>query len=288
MGSATFCDRRSTRPTQRGPLAALIEFRAGFHRCLAGRADAAFELTTAALCAPAPVSSVPLLSLVPVFRRSHGSLYKALDRGRVNVDVTCWPRTGQRTGRWCSPWTPRPARVATPKPRPSAGSTIRRPNIRPASRPRPAGELLGHRHRQLGEHLRHRPRSQPALAWVIPSEVGEVYTPLTPESARTPRSSPTPNATSTTRSAGEGRRRSRVAFGRVGRVGREWAERQHMGIDLPRVSRTEIVILLMPLTCGRCTRCGPRLGFDSRVLSGASVNCRDMCVPITIKSDVNS
>jgi len=61
-----------------------------------------------------------------------------------------------------------------------------------------------------------------------------------------------------------------------------------MGIDLPRVSRTEIVILLMPLTCGRCTRCGPRLGFDSGVLSGASVNCRDMCVPITIKSDVNS
>lgn len=196
MGSATDCDRRSTRPTQQGPLAALIEFRAGFHRCLAGRADAAFELTTAALCAPAPVSSVPLLSLVPVFRRSHGSLYKALDRGRVNVDVTCWPRTGQRTGRWCSPWTPRPARVATPKPRPSAGSTIRRPHIRPASRPRPAGELLGHRHRQLGEHLRHRPRSQPALAWVIPSEVGDVYTPLTPESARTPRSSPTPNATS--------------------------------------------------------------------------------------------
>ncbi len=30
------------------------------------------------------------------------------------------------------------------------------------------------------------------------------------------------------------------------------------------------------------------LRSSSRVMSGSSVNCRDMCVPITIKSDVNS
>jgi len=53
---------------------------------LTGWADAAFELTDAVLCAPAPVSSVPTLSLEPVFRRSHGSLYKALARGRVDAE----------------------------------------------------------------------------------------------------------------------------------------------------------------------------------------------------------
>jgi hypothetical protein len=49
-------------------------------------ADALFELCDAALCAPAPVGSVPSLSLEPVFRRSHGSLYKALARGRIDTD----------------------------------------------------------------------------------------------------------------------------------------------------------------------------------------------------------
>ncbi len=65
----------------------LRRFRAGFHSCLTGWADAAFELTDAALCAPGPVSSVPGLSLEPVFRRSHGSLYKALARGGVDPDA---------------------------------------------------------------------------------------------------------------------------------------------------------------------------------------------------------
>lgn len=65
----------------------LLGFRAGFHRCLSGWADAAFELTDAVLCAPAPVCSVPGLSLEPVFRRSHGSLYKALARGGVDANA---------------------------------------------------------------------------------------------------------------------------------------------------------------------------------------------------------
>lgn len=67
------------------PMSALRGFRAGFHSCLTGWADAAFELTDAALCAPGPVSSVPTLSLEPVFRRSHGSLYKSLARGGIDA-----------------------------------------------------------------------------------------------------------------------------------------------------------------------------------------------------------
>lgn len=65
----------------------LRRFRSGFYRCLTGWADAAFELTDAALCAPAPVSSIPTLSLEPTFRRSHGSLYKALARGQVDAEA---------------------------------------------------------------------------------------------------------------------------------------------------------------------------------------------------------
>ena len=45
-----------------------------------------FELTDALLCSPAPVGSVPSLSLEPVFRRSHGSVYKALARGGLDEE----------------------------------------------------------------------------------------------------------------------------------------------------------------------------------------------------------
>ena len=62
----------------------LISFRSLFHRCLAPWGDALFELTDAVLCSPAPVGSVPSLSLEPVFRRSHGSLYKSLADGDVD------------------------------------------------------------------------------------------------------------------------------------------------------------------------------------------------------------
>ena len=47
-------------------------------------ADALFELCDAALCSPSPVGSVPSLSLEPVFRRSHGSLYKGLALGEID------------------------------------------------------------------------------------------------------------------------------------------------------------------------------------------------------------
>ena len=65
--------------------ATLVDFRAGFYRCITGWADATFELADAVLCASGPVSSVPALSLEPAFRRGHGSLYKALARGGVDA-----------------------------------------------------------------------------------------------------------------------------------------------------------------------------------------------------------
>jgi len=64
----------------------LVGFREGFYRCAWRWGDALFELADAILCAPGPVGSVPALSLEPVFRRSHGSLYKALERGRIDED----------------------------------------------------------------------------------------------------------------------------------------------------------------------------------------------------------
>ena len=72
---------------ERGEADALIGFRGEFHNCLFGWADALFELCDAVLCAPAPVGSVPSLSLEPVFRRSHGSLYKALAQGSIDTDI---------------------------------------------------------------------------------------------------------------------------------------------------------------------------------------------------------
>src|SRR5450759_2394609 len=98
--------------------AALTDFRDAFYACLPGWADALFELTDAALCGPASVGSVPSLSLEPVFRRGHGSLYKALARGRIDaervraalatarptdwaavyaVDASTWPRCDAAT-----------------------------------------------------------------------------------------------------------------------------------------------------------------------------------------------
>ena len=64
----------------------LVEFRARLRSCLHPWGDALFELADAIICRPGPISSLPQLSLEPVFTRSHGSLYKALARGRVDED----------------------------------------------------------------------------------------------------------------------------------------------------------------------------------------------------------
>ena len=65
-------------------LDALVRFRQEFYGCLSSWADALFELCDATLCAQGPVGSIPALSLESEFTRSHGSLYKALARGRVD------------------------------------------------------------------------------------------------------------------------------------------------------------------------------------------------------------
>jgi len=70
-------------PTDRAS-AELDEFRSLLYQCLSPWGDALFELCDAALCSPAPVGSVPSLSLEPEFRRSHGSLYKSLAEGKVD------------------------------------------------------------------------------------------------------------------------------------------------------------------------------------------------------------
>jgi hypothetical protein len=77
-------DRDHPEPSQK---AALIGFRRALHGCFSSWGDALFELCDAALCSPSPVGSVPSLSLEPVFRRSHGSLYKGLARGEIDADA---------------------------------------------------------------------------------------------------------------------------------------------------------------------------------------------------------
>ncbi len=64
----------------------LAGFRHAFYECLTSWSDALFELCDAVLCSPTPVASVPSLSLEPIFRRSHGSLYKALALGEIDED----------------------------------------------------------------------------------------------------------------------------------------------------------------------------------------------------------
>jgi hypothetical protein len=71
---------------QKGQRAELIDFRTELRACFTYWGDALFELADATLCSPAPVGSVPSLSLEPEFRRSHGSLYKVLERGAIDTD----------------------------------------------------------------------------------------------------------------------------------------------------------------------------------------------------------
>ncbi len=66
--------------------AGLIAFRRSFYRSLHSWSDALFETCDAILEGSKPVASAPELSLESVFRRSHGSLYKALARGGLDED----------------------------------------------------------------------------------------------------------------------------------------------------------------------------------------------------------
>lgn len=107
-----------------GPVTAwgeLTRLRRELYDCITTRADALFELADAVLCSDGPVQSLVELSLVGGHRRGHGSLYAALDRGRLDVgrlrtalstvglpraadgrlvlavDVTCWLRPDAHT-----------------------------------------------------------------------------------------------------------------------------------------------------------------------------------------------
>ncbi|WP_035804344.1 NF041680 family putative transposase [Kitasatospora mediocidica] len=68
------------------PVADLARFRGVFYDCLTGRRDALFELADAVLCTDGPVKTLVDLALAPEHRRGHGSLYGALNKGRLDAD----------------------------------------------------------------------------------------------------------------------------------------------------------------------------------------------------------
>lgn len=78
----------------------LTGLRHGLYDCLHGWGDALFELCDALLCAPTPVVSIPHLSLEPCFRRSHGSLYKALAHGDIDDDALRRLLVAYRPSEW--------------------------------------------------------------------------------------------------------------------------------------------------------------------------------------------
>jgi hypothetical protein len=90
-------DSRGLDPAKK---AALIGFREDFFASLASWGDALFELTDAVLCSAGPVSSVPSLSLEPVFRRSHGSVYKALAWGEIDTEALRQALVAARPADW--------------------------------------------------------------------------------------------------------------------------------------------------------------------------------------------
>ncbi|MFF4926394.1 transposase [Kitasatospora sp. NPDC001261] len=62
-------------------------FREDYYASLSARADAFFEPTDALLCSDAPTRTPVELSLTAEHRRGYGSLYGALDRGRLDTEL---------------------------------------------------------------------------------------------------------------------------------------------------------------------------------------------------------
>lgn len=79
-------DRPHPDPSRSCESSELINFRQSLHQCLNPWGDTLFELCDAMLCSAHRVDCVPALSLEPEFRRSHGSLYRALDSGGVDEE----------------------------------------------------------------------------------------------------------------------------------------------------------------------------------------------------------
>jgi hypothetical protein len=79
---------------------ALVDFRLGLYAAFTCWGDALFELGDAVLSSAGTVSSVPALSLEPEFTRSHGSLYKALAKGRIDEGRLRRLLVDHRPGDW--------------------------------------------------------------------------------------------------------------------------------------------------------------------------------------------
>ncbi|MDA8264154.1 MAG: transposase [Actinomycetota bacterium] len=90
-------ERRQTHTEQVNELKTVRE---GIYDTFVKWTDALFELADALLEAPGAVGSVPTLSLEPVFRRSHGSLYKALALGEVDAEALRALLVAQRPKDW--------------------------------------------------------------------------------------------------------------------------------------------------------------------------------------------
>jgi DDE superfamily endonuclease len=73
--------------TMEPPADALHTFRRSFYKCFHRRSDALFELADAILTADGGAPSPAHLSLQASHRRSWGSLYAALDRGRIDDEA---------------------------------------------------------------------------------------------------------------------------------------------------------------------------------------------------------
>ena len=78
----------------------LLAFRDDLYATFTSWGDALFELTDALLCSSGPVTSLPGLSLEPEFSRSHGSLYKALERGAIDEHALRRLLVANRPAEW--------------------------------------------------------------------------------------------------------------------------------------------------------------------------------------------
>jgi hypothetical protein len=81
-------------------LAELRAFRQDLYGTFTRWGDALFELADALLSSAGPVGSIPALSLEAEFTRSHGSLYKALSKGRIDADGLRRLLAGHRGEGW--------------------------------------------------------------------------------------------------------------------------------------------------------------------------------------------
>jgi len=78
----------------------LARFRQEMSWCLWKCPDALFELCDAVLAAAGPVTSLPYLSLEPVFRRGHGMIYQALAEGGIDEEALRDLLVAVRPARW--------------------------------------------------------------------------------------------------------------------------------------------------------------------------------------------